>query len=237
MKKLIKHPIIIAIILLLTVFLGSIAVGKFVQSSTISLKIDGYFYNIFANGFHSHFLDILVWPINNNFIHIGGSSMPSYFIVILGLYLFYVFVFKRKVFVWSIVSLLISGIIIGLILIVDSHFIFRQRPYITLPNHLTESFKNALKGWNSFPSGHVRDTAIYSVIMAFYVPVLTLPLIIFTLFVGWSRLYVGAHFPSDILVGLLMGVIIGKVVLIFTKQLQEFFGKWRSRNDKKVKQD
>jgi membrane-associated phospholipid phosphatase len=55
--------------------------------------------------------------------------------------------------------------------------------------------------------------------IAAYVPALTIPMIIFSLFVGWSRVYVGAHFPSDIVVGILMGFIIGQAALIITKEI------------------
>jgi membrane-associated phospholipid phosphatase len=102
---------------------------------------------------------------------------------------------------------------------------------------LSESFKKALLGWNSYPSGHVRDTTVYSVIIASYIPQLTIPLIAFSLFVGWSRIYVGAHFPSDILAGYLMGFIIGAVAFILTKEIKIIFEKIRHKNDKKTEQN
>lgn len=235
MDRIKRHPHIVAIvtalILLTVLFLGSILVGNFVQKNPESLKIDAYFYNLIANGPHNAFFDMLVWPINNNFLHVGGTNIPSYFLVLLGLFLIYLAIFKRKVLGWALIMLLISNFLIGSIYVFDSHYIFRQRPYVTLPNNLSDSFKNALLGWNSFPSGHVRDTVVYSMIIATFIPPLTIPMIIFSLFVGWSRLYVGAHFPSDVVSGIIIGVVIGKLALIFTKEAQTAFRKLRHRND------
>ncbi len=237
MNEILKHSLHIALaaILLLIVFAGSLIVGNFIQTNAVSLSIDAYFYNLIANGPHFALIDILVWPINNNFLKVGVSTMPSYFVVLLSLFLLYLAIFKRNAFLWAALTLFIATFIIGLIYNFNAQYIFRERPYITLPNHLDEGFKNALKGWNSYPSGHARDTAIYSVIIASFIPVLTIPCIILTLFVGYSRIYVGAHYPTDIIVGLIMGVMIAKASLIITKELKTIFERLYGKKRNKEK--
>lgn len=60
---------------------------------------------------------------------------------------------------------------------------------------------------HSFPSGHV---AFAFLLMASLLPgahaVLKALLVVFALWVGWSRMAVGAHFPADVLGGALIGL-------------------------------
>jgi undecaprenyl-diphosphatase len=80
----------------------------------------------------------------------------------------------------------------------------RLRPYLVVPE--TKIGKNPLTD-HSFPSGHT--TAIFSttipVIMAF--PILALVLLPIAFIVGISRMYVGLHYPSDVVAGCLIGTL------------------------------
>lgn len=78
----------------------------------------------------------------------------------------------------------------------------RVRPYITLPG--TNTFRNPLTD-HSFPSGHT--TAIFSVTIPFMAqtPMLTCILLPLSCIVGLSRIYLGLHYPSDVLAGAIIG--------------------------------
>ncbi|TXC90298.1 phosphatase PAP2 family protein [Metabacillus litoralis] len=78
----------------------------------------------------------------------------------------------------------------------------RKRPYISLIE--TKVPANPLED-HSFPSGHT--TAIFSVIIPFilYMPQLTMILIPLGVSIGLSRMYLGLHYPSDVLAGCLLG--------------------------------
>lgn len=84
----------------------------------------------------------------------------------------------------------------------------RKRPYLQIET--TKILPNPLKD-HSFPSGHT--TAVFSVIVPFVIsnPVLATVLIPLGLCVGISRIYLGLHFPSDVIAGGTLGAFFGSL--------------------------
>lgn len=78
----------------------------------------------------------------------------------------------------------------------------RIRPYLALPG--TNTFRKPLSD-HSFPSGHT--TAIFSATVPFMLqsPLLALPLLPVAMIVGFSRIYLGLHYPTDVLAGAVIG--------------------------------
>lgn len=61
----------------------------------------------------------------------------------------------------------------------------------------------------SFPSGHTLHAVSFSTVAVYYFPELAWLLIPFTALVAGSRVILGLHYPSDVLVATLIGLALG----------------------------
>ncbi len=72
---------------------------------------------------------------------------------------------------------------------------------------------------SSFPSGHTATAFATSVIYAHHYPKLTIPLLLYSSLVGFSRVYTEEHYPTDVLAGMALGAGISYLVLKFKKEI------------------
>ena len=61
----------------------------------------------------------------------------------------------------------------------------------------------------SFPSGHTSAAFLFTVLVASQQPVLLPPLVLWSSCVAMSRIFLGVHFPTDTLVGAVLGTLVG----------------------------
>lgn len=61
----------------------------------------------------------------------------------------------------------------------------------------------------SFPSGHTLHAVAFTTVALHYYPDLALLLVPFTLLVASSRIVLGLHYPSDVLVATIVGFTLG----------------------------
>ena len=88
----------------------------------------------------------------------------------------------------------------------------RLRPFIHIPNL---NIKKIGIDLYSFPSGHTTAAFSLAVMIALYFPLwglLTIPL---ALCVGISRMYHGVHYPTDVIMGILIGTTFSFVTYNF----------------------
>ena len=65
---------------------------------------------------------------------------------------------------------------------------------------------------HSFPSGHAATSFACATILAFAFPRLAAPLYLLAAVIGFSRVYVGVHYPFDVVVGALLGIAVAKAL-------------------------
>lgn len=104
------------------------------------------------------------------------------------------------------VSVRMIGVAIVNIVIyrIVKRWIARPRPFRTCPGirECTRSLDEF-----SFPSGHTLHSVACSLILTVYYPALALVVWPFTALVATSRIVLGLHYPSDVVVGALIGAI------------------------------
>lgn len=115
----------------------------------------------------------------------------------------------RKVGITSAVALLLSLIINNNII---KNIVQRPRPFAT--------FKELqiivpIPSEFSFPSGHTASSfAAASVFFRQLPKKLGLPSVILAGIIGFSRLYVGVHYPTDVIAGVIMGILLSYLAQI-----------------------
>ncbi len=115
----------------------------------------------------------------------------------------------RSIGVKMMLALLLSGFI-GEILV--KHIVARVRPTKFL---LQEEMLIKEPITYSFPSGHTSSSFAASCILASYFGSLSIPAFVFAVLMGFSRVYLRVHYPTDVLAGAVLGSLCSLIVNIF----------------------
>lgn len=86
----------------------------------------------------------------------------------------------------------------------------RQRPFVTCPG--VRACTNVLDTY-SFPSGHTLHAVSFAIVVSYHYPLAAFFVLPFALVVAVSRLVLGLHYPSDVVVGGVLGAATAALVL------------------------
>lgn len=79
----------------------------------------------------------------------------------------------------------------------------------------------ALPHTGAFPSGHSASAFAAATVIAFSSRRLAVPAYVLAALVAWSRVYVGVHWPLDVIGGAALGVLVGTLVVKALPRLSE----------------
>ena len=105
----------------------------------------------------------------------------------------------------ALVTLVVSHLIVQLI----KRTVGRPRPSSTMASAALVIEPDRF----SFPSGHAAAAMAVAFIYATAYPALALPLVLLAAAVGMSRVFLGVHYPGDVLTGQVIAVLTGLVAL------------------------
>lgn len=152
-----------------------------------------------------------------------STTLLNYFFVAITDARFWIFpaivasiLFIRKEHNKALIVLLLAGITVAISDPVSSQIfkplLHRPRPchpdYFINGAHLLFGLKSSL----SFPSSHSTNIFALAFIITMFYPSRWIWFFSFAVLIGFSRIYVGVHYPGDVLGGALLGVIIALLV-------------------------
>lgn len=173
---------------------------------------------VVVNSFHNPFLDYIL-PVISKF----GTLFWFVFCVIL-------FLLGREkdkeVAILAICALSLTFITTMLL----KYVIAEPRPFETLEN-VRVLTNEEVRHYSSFPSAHASGSFAFAVVVGLKYKMkilgmkLTLiyPLLIFAALIGFSRIYIGLHYPGDVICGAIIGICFAVMVLKLEDKILDIF--------------
>ena len=160
---------------------------------------------LYLNGMHTVFFDFIMYWISNKFIWIP-------------LYLFLIYLVIRN-YKWRTVDIIIA---VALLITVSDNisvYLFKEVFHRLRPcqdaemKSLVHLVNDECGGLYSFVSSHAANTFALCffliIVLGKKVKYLTTGMIIWASIVSYTRIYLGVHYPLDVLCGAILGIVIG----------------------------
>lgn len=88
-------------------------------------------------------------------------------------------------------------------------------------HYYIDTFATSRIGYRSFPSGHTASIFALATVCSIYWKKITICIFAFimSVFVGYSRIYLGHHFLIDVLFGAIIGIVFGTLSIIWVRKM------------------
>ena len=136
--------------------------------------------------------------------HLGSVVAVLLFIVSGGILAKSRKLFYRLLLLYGIQSAILYGL---------KYLVGRQRPIFLLeiPSRISAGPGEILDP--SFPSGHTLYAFMMATLLAHWFPRHKFVFFIIACFIGWTRIYLGLHYPTDVIAGGILGYGLTRIVL------------------------
>ena len=111
---------------------------------------------------------------------------------------------------WLLVLLLACDFVADGLSLALRQAIGRDRPPLVYPE---PKALVAVPHTGAFPSGHASSAFACATVLAWASPRLRIPVFVLAAAIAWSRVYVGVHWPLDVLGGAVLGVLVATALL------------------------
>ena len=135
-------------------------------------------------------------------------------LVFLVVALFVAVVWRRP---WIFVAVVCADLVADALSYGLRDWIGRRRPPLVYPEpkplvHVPHS--------GAFPSGHAATAFACATVLAYWDRRLAVPAYVLAAAIAWSRVYVGVHWPLDVLGGAVLGVLVATALLRLLRALR-----------------
>ena len=103
------------------------------------------------------------------------------------------------------VTVLLADVLADLLAELGKLIVQRHRPFETQIGPKSNA--------HSFPSGHTATAFACATVLSAYAPRWRVPFFVLAVLIAFSRIYNGMHYPTDVLAGAVLGVVVGLLVL------------------------
>ena len=181
----------------------------------INVNLFNFINHTLQNSFFDSFMPIMT--------HFGGFKFLFAFLLVIIIYS-YIKNYQtiNRIAVLALISLLLTDLVVVLL----KFSVCETRPFVALDNvHLLISEDDPF----SFPSGHTASTFSVVIIAVLnmkellkkHYKIVNLILILFSVLIPFSRVYVGVHYPFDVLAGF---IIASNFAFLINKYKDKIFG-------------